>query len=149
MATSINMEKFDDWRGNITEVGLYLLWQGELETQLNETTYLFAGKTQHEKHLAETDSELYSYAQHLKGEVLPKPCVRIFLLHNSRGHNYTRLRTQLHLLPHNIYNYGRRPQIKHTRPGDYILVLGTIPGLNFNPKRSILTWGRHWPAICC
>jgi len=124
-------------------VGLDLLWQGELDTQLKETKHLFAGKTQHEKHLAETDSKLYSYAQHLKDEVLPKPGARIFLLHNSRGHNYTRLRTQFHLLPHNIYNYGSLPQTQHTRPGDFILALGKIPGLRFNPKLSALTWGKN------
>jgi len=124
-------------------ISLDILWQGELDTQLKETKYLFAGKTQHEKHLAEPDSELYSYAQHLKDEVLPKPGARIFLLHNSRGHNYRRLRTQFHLLPHNIYNYGRHPQSKHTRPGDFILVLGKIPGLAFNPTLSVLKWGKN------
>jgi len=36
-------------------IALDLLWQSELETQLDETKVLFAGKTQHEKHLAERE----------------------------------------------------------------------------------------------
>ncbi len=90
---------------------LDLFWQNRLSTQLNETKFLFQGKSQHERHLADLDGDLYQYAQHLKSEVLPDPGVRIFLLHDDKGerHNYRRLRTQFHLLPHNIYNYGSLP----------------------------------------
>lgn len=121
-------------------ISLDMLWQEELNAQLTETKYLFAGKTLHEKYLAGSDREFYLYAKHLKEDVLPEPGVRIFLLHNSAGHNYERLRTQFHLLPHNIYNYGHIPQPHHTNAGDYILVLETIPKLKYNHDSKRLTW---------
>ena len=71
---------------------------------------LFSGKTMHERHLADEDSEFYSYAKRLKAEVLPAKPSRIFILHESLEHDYERLKTQFYLLPHNIYNYGRFPQ---------------------------------------
>ena len=119
---------------------LDLLWQADLSRQLDETRYLFAGKTQHEKHLADLDPELYEYAEYLKNEVLPEPGPRIFLLHDSDQMTYTRLKAQFYLLPHNIFNYDRFPRKKATRAGDYILVLGSVNGLEFSPAASTLAW---------
>jgi len=119
---------------------LDLLWQAHLSTQLEETKYLFAGKSQDEKHLADWSPELYKYAQYLKNEVLPEPGARIFLLHDSEKMTYSRLRIQYYLLPHNIFNYDRFPRKKATRPGDYILVLGTVNGLEFSPETNTLKW---------
>ncbi|RLA58760.1 MAG: hypothetical protein DRR04_10190 [Gammaproteobacteria bacterium] len=124
---------------------LDLLWQHRLSTQLTETKFLFQGKPQHERHLADLDADLYQYAQHLKSEVLPGPEARIFLLHDDKGerHNYRRLRTQFHLLPYNIYNYGSLPPRKHIRDGDYILVLGSINSLTFQSSENLMTWGER------
>ena len=117
-----------------------LIWQNELSTQLTETKYLFAGQTQYERHVRDIDSDLFLYAQHLK-EVLPNPGVKIYLLHDSKQHNYIRLKTQFHLLPHNIYSYGRKlPRNKHVLAGEYILVFGELPGLKFEAEKSELQW---------
>lgn len=121
-------------------IALDLLWQTELSTQLQETKHLFAGKTQHEKHLADFDSELYSYARYLKHDVLPEPGARVFLLHDSRQMTYTRLKAQYYLLPHNTYNYDRFPRKKMIRKGDYILVLGQVEGLVYDPEKRVLRW---------
>jgi hypothetical protein len=121
-------------------IALDLLWQGNLSTQLEETKYLFAGKTQHEKHLADWNPDLYKYANHLKGTVLPEPGARIFLLHDSEQRTYTRLKLQYYLLPHNVFNYDRFPDKKASRVGDYILVLGAVDGLEFSPRRKALKW---------
>jgi len=123
------------------------LWQANLSTQLEETKYLFAGKGQHEKHLADWSPELYEYAQYLKSEVLPEPGPRIFLLHDSEPMTYTRLKAQYYLLPHNVFNYDRFPRKKAARVGDYILVLGTVAGLEFSPDAKALRWqGRSLPV---
>ncbi len=119
-----------------------LLWQAELSTQLDDTRHLFRGKTMQQRHLASTDSAIYRYAQRLKHGVLPDADSRIFLLHDSTGHNFQRLKTQYYLLPANIYNYGRFPPTETVRPGDFILVLGSIPGLTFDSHRHLLTWPR-------
>jgi hypothetical protein len=56
-------------------------------------------------------------------------------------HNYERLKTQYYLLPHNSYNYGRTPPLDAIRPGDFILVLGDIPGLRYQQALGQLAWG--------
>jgi hypothetical protein len=124
-------------------LALDFLWQARLDAQLTETKYLFQGKSQQERHLSDVDRDLYSYSQHLKNEVLPESSARIFLLHDNKGqrHNYRRLRTQFHLLPNNVYNYGSVPPHKHVRNGDYILLLGAIDQLGFDPAGSRLSWG--------
>jgi len=75
--------------------------------------------------------------------VLPRPGARIFILADNRGelHEYGRLKTQFHLLPHNIYNYGDLPSRRHVRDGDYLLVMGDIAGLEFEPDKEVLRWG--------
>jgi hypothetical protein len=128
-------------------MALDMVWQTNLSTQLKETQYLFAGKSQHEKHLANGNPELYQYASYLKSEVLPEPGTRIFLLHDSEQMTFTRLKAQYYLLPHNIFNYDRFPRKKATRVGDYILVLGAVEGLEFSPERKTLNWkGKSLPV---
>ncbi|QFU74480.1 hypothetical protein EY643_01750 [Halioglobus maricola] len=121
-------------------ISLDLLWQGNLNTQIKETRYLFAGKDQHEKHLSDRESELYRYIQYLKGSVLPAPGVKIYLMHDSERRGYRRLRAQQYLLPHNVYNFGKTPPIRSLRSGDYILVLDSIPEIGYQPT-GILSWG--------
>jgi hypothetical protein len=118
-----------------------LLWQSSLFRQLDETRHLFAGKTQQEKHLAGQNNDLYRYASYLKAEVLPAPGTRIFLLQDTAHRTYRRLRAQYYLLPHNIYNYDRFPRPEYSTPGDYILVLGKVPGLAY--ERGALRWAEQ------
>ena len=121
-------------------VALDLFWQSELNSQLMETKTTFGDKTIHEKHMADADKHIYEYSQRLKRESLPASSSRIFVLHNSQGLNYDRLKTQYYLLPHNIYNYGNVPPSRGLRPGDYILALGDLPDLKFLPNENLLTW---------
>ena len=129
-------------------IALDLLWQSELSTQLEETEFLFGGKTTQGKHLADVDSYIYAHATRLRDEVLPSAGARIFILHNSDEHNYDRLKTQYYLLPNNIYNYARLPPKQSIKPGDFILVLGSIPGLDYLEEQGRLTWGADkWLAV--
>lgn len=121
-------------------IALDLFWQSELNSQLMETKTTFGGKTTHEKHMVDADKHIYEYSQRLKKESLPTSNSRIFVLHNSQGLNYDRLKTQYYLLPHNIYNYGSLPPSRGVRPGDYILALGDLPDLRFLPDKNLLTW---------
>ncbi|MDX1733209.1 MAG: hypothetical protein R3228_02545 [Halioglobus sp.] len=122
-------------------IGLDLAWQRQLSVQVTETKATFSGKSVHEKHLASGDGALYQYARYLKEEVLPEPGQRIFLLHDSKGHNFWRLRAQYHLLPHNIHNFWKYPDQTYVRTGDYLLVLGEVPWLKFHPDKQLLRWG--------
>jgi hypothetical protein len=125
-------------------IALDLLWQSDLSTQLRETKTIFGGKTTHEKHLADGDQHIYSYAKRLKEQVLPESQdSRIFIVHNSSGLNYDRLKTQYYLLPNNIYNYGSTPPNHGLRGGDFILVLGELPQLRYLSDRNELSWGNN------
>jgi hypothetical protein len=121
-------------------ISLDLIWQNTLSKNLEETQYLFSGKNQHQKHLADSNSELFEYIDYLKRMVLPEPGVRIFLLHDSPAETYTRLKAQYYLLPHNVFNFDRFPERKSIKDGDYILVLGEVSGLAFSAERSALEW---------
>ncbi|MEQ8803846.1 MAG: hypothetical protein RLP45_17565, partial [Haliea sp.] len=74
---------------------------------------------------------------------------RLFLLHDSRGHKYQRLRLQFHLLPLNIYNYGSTLlPVGEMRPGDYVLQFGALEGLHYDPASGLLTGNnQRWQAL--
>lgn len=119
---------------------LDLLWQQELETQLDETLYLFSGKTNEQKHLADFDVEIYTYAKRIQSLIGDNDTSRIFLLKDSYGHDFERLKLQFYLLPLNIYNYGKYPPEEAVKAGDYILTLGPLPKLRFDQSEQRLNW---------
>jgi len=121
-------------------ISLDLLWQHELDSQLARTRDQFAGKTEEEKHLADIDSDIYRYVQRLKQAVLPHEVSRIVILNDSSGHNFERLKTQFYLWPHNSYNFGRVPPDEGMEQVDYVLVLGEIPKLEYQPDEHALVW---------
>ncbi len=123
-------------------ISMDLFWQQELMSQLNQTRLQFAGKTVEEKHLADIDGPIYRYITRLKDEVLPITPSRIIVLHDSQGHNFERLKAQYYLLPHKVFNFGRGPPKTGLAGIDYILVLGDIPSLEFNPQTNKLV-GKH------
>ncbi len=108
-------------------IAVDILWQVQLTRQVRETSSSFAGLTSTAKHNVAAPL-VYDYAQHLKENVLPStPAERIFLVHNSQGHNYYRLRLQYFLLPANIYNFGRNlPDPNDVNPGDYVILLQDV-----------------------
>lgn len=129
-------------------LALDLLWQGELNSQRGETMRQFGGKNANEQHLADIDSHIYRYIHRLKTEVLPPDPSRILLLHNSRKHNFDRLKSQYYLLPHNVYNYGDKPPKENLGTLDYILLLGETPDVVFEPEGQRLRWKkRHTLAV--
>jgi hypothetical protein len=118
-------------------------WQSELSTQLQETKHLFSGKTTHEKHLVDVDWDIYRYTKRLKEDVLPSSPSRIFILHDSQAHDFQRLKTQYYLLPHNIFNFNRWASHQQLEPGDYILVLGAVPGVSFDTSTNQFHWANN------
>jgi hypothetical protein len=130
-------------------IAVDLLWQKELMSQLTLTRHQFAGKTVREKHLADIDGPIYRYITRLKDEVLPKTPSRILVLHDSQGHNYERLKAQYYLLPHQVFNFGRKPPQTGLHTIDYILLLGEVPGLEFDAQTSRLVWkhGKRWLRV--
>lgn len=123
-------------------IALDLLWQRELMAQLVQTREQFAGKTVAEKHQVDVDRHIYRYIMRLKEEVLPDRPSRLLILHNSYSHNFTRLKAQYYLLPHNAYNYGRVPPEYGLETIDYVLVLGEVPRLEFDAQTQTLLWKR-------
>jgi hypothetical protein len=135
--------------GNLISYGVAILvpwmvldqfWQRELSAQLQDTKYLFTGKSTYEKHLVDVDQDIYRYANRLKGHVLPSSPARIFILHDSYAHNLDRLKTQYYLLPHNIFNFNTWLPHQQPQSGDYILALGVVPHLSFDTTKQRLRW---------
>ncbi len=127
---------------------LYGRWQINFWTQLDTTRQLYAGKSQEEKHQRAEDAVIYDYAQHLKQDVLPQAPARIVILRKAYR-DYLRLKLQYYLLPHNSYNYDSLPQAAYLHDGDYLLVLGSIPGLRYDTANKRLKWsqGRQVKAL--
>lgn len=125
---------------------LDLLWQRELSLQLGETQYVFGGKTTQEKHLADVDAGIYASIQRLKTKMPPHESSRIFILSNSKGHDFTRLKAQYYLFPKNSYNYGKYPPGRGVRAGDYILALTPSSQLRFDDAKQRLSW-KNGPSL--
>lgn len=119
-------------------------WQVDLWRQLEDTKYLFAGKSHHEQHLAASDVDIYVYAKKLREKVLPKEPARIFIF--SEAHrSYWRVKLMYYLLPHNVYNYGKYTSSswlsKYFKPGDYVIMLQPTALPHFDQDSGILKWG--------
>lgn len=119
-----------------------LLWQWQLNLQLSEARDRFAGKTMHERHLADEDAHIYRYVHRLRDQFLPDEPARIVIAHPASGHDYDRLKTQYYLLPHNVYNFGRGPFKRGFLEGDYVLVLGQTSNPRFDARSGELVWRR-------
>lgn len=130
-------------------VGLDRLWQTQLDHQLQATRDRFGGLTQASKHDQEMDADLQRYASRLRERISGDADPRLFILHDSRGHNFWRLRLQFHLLPMNIHNFGHRLlPAGEMRAGDYVLELERIEGLRFDAECGVLADAeRQWPAV--
>lgn len=124
----------------IVWIALDLLWQRQLSAQLTFSQHLFQGRSMAARHARDIDRGLYEYAMELKERGLPASPARLFILHNSYGHNYQRLKMQYYLLPHNIYNLTTLPPGDALREGDYVLALQPLPGVEFHSVRSLLRW---------
>ena len=125
---------------------LDIRWQGVLHRNVAQAEKIYAGKDWDARQAAGPDGQLYRYAEELKGSVLPDAPQRIFLVHNSSGHNYARLRLQYHLLPHNIYNFDATLETEFVRPGDYVIFLEKVPGVRFDEANAALTIGNQLPV---
>ena len=102
------------------------LWLLRLYQQKIETHYLFAGKTLHEKKLADWDGEYYAFAQGVKA-LLPAE-TNISVLYTERGLLPLAQRLRLHLLPEHRTNDIRlfsREDLPLSLPENrYLIVLG-------------------------
>lgn len=122
-----------------------LLWQVQLERQLTLTQERYGGLTQMQKHQREADASLQNYAARVRNSLEPTRNSRLFLLNDAdSGHSYRRLRLQFHLLPLNIYNFGRQllPPDR-MRPGDHVLLLQPATAVRFDPVRGVLEDSRQ------
>lgn len=122
-----------------------LLWQVQLERQLTLTQEHYSSRTQMQKHQREADASLQNYATRVLDSLEPERSGRLFLLNDAdSGHSYRRLRMQFHLLPLNIYNFGKQllPPGR-MRPGDYVLLLQPATAVRFDPARGVLEDSRQ------
>lgn len=126
-------------------LGLDLLWQGQLERQLEHNRERYYGLAQTNKHQQEDDASLQAYAARLRALLSPLRGKRLFLLNDAdTQHQYHRLRMQFHLLPLNVYNYGKQLLLPgEMRPGDHVLLLAPATAVRYHPESGLLEDGEH------
>jgi len=124
------------------------LWQLRLADQVAATQVRYGGLDQAGKRAREDDADLHAQAGALLEAMAPVRGKRLFLVHDSVGHDFNRLRLQYHLLPLNVYNYGAElPAPADARPGDLVLLLDRPRGVRFDRAAGRLEDGhRRWPA---
>ena len=102
------------------------LWLLRLYQQNIETHYLFAGKTLHEKKLADWDGEYYAFGQGVK--MLLPTGTNISVLYTERELLPLAQRLRLHLLPEHRTNdirlFSRENLSVSLRENRYLIVLG-------------------------
>ena len=115
-----------------------LQWALSLKTQNKLTAQSFENTQGKPRYINNADASLARMATTVKEHVPIGPESRLFLLHNSKGHNFYRLRLQYHLLPLNVHNFSRPfPPWEELRMGDYLLLLKT-------QKNEDLRTSRQW-----
>ncbi|MBA6414065.1 hypothetical protein H2508_13180 [Parahaliea sp. F7430] len=118
---------------------LDLVWQLQLTYQARQTYSQYSGLSYKEKRYSESDSALYKYSERIKNKISFQKEDRLFIVHNSKGHNYQRLKLQYYLLPTNIFNLGNQiPVGRHAKIGDYILVLGEHSSIEYSKSNKFL-----------
>ncbi len=117
-----------------------LLWQRELNAQLEVSRATFANKSMQERHEADIDAWVYRYIRRLKADYLPTQPARVVIIHDALKHHYDRLKAQYYLLPHNVYNFKSGLENGAYRRGDYILVLRDATNPVLNEKTHQLVW---------
>lgn len=121
------------------------LWQHRLGDQLAATQQRFGAMSQADKRQMEDDAGLRRQAQSILESLAPIRGKRVFLLRDDvTGHDFHRLRLQYHLLPLNVYNFGKRlPAPEHARTGDYVLLLDEPEQVIFESGQGELRDGRN------
>jgi hypothetical protein len=113
-------------------------WQWNLWRQADLTLEQYAGKNGEEKSLVAADGQLFQFILEVKKK-MPPPPVRVFLLTADPADKtrYIRSRAHFHLLPHNVNSSLSSLPVK-ARKSDYILILGSIPNLRYDPQTQTL-----------
>ena len=118
------------------------LWTRDFVHQTHESIQKFRANGHAAKYLEDPDTTLAEHAIDIKKTLGDQDGNRFFIVHPSLGHNFERLRLQFHLLPLNIYNFGRFPPINYLREGDFLLIFNTRR-IKYRPKKEMLVWARR------
>ena len=127
-------------------LALDLRWQWVLGQRLIQTQERYAGLDGEARQLAGPDRHLYPFMREVRRH-LPAEPARIFILSDDPN-GYVSGRARYHLLPHNTYaGLSGLPDAKQAHPGDYVLALEPLPGLDYDRERHLLSLkAAQWPA---
>jgi hypothetical protein len=115
------------------------LWLRAQQTLVTAGT--FSGKTLREKHIADIDGYVYSFAEQVRAR-LPKAPARIYV---AADDHYFGGRLAYHLYPHNAYmdhHQGALPPPEKCKPGEYIIVFRRR-GVQYDPVQQTLSWDKQ------
>lgn len=123
-------------------VAVDVRWQWDLGQRLAQTRSLFSGLDEQERQLAGPDREFYPLLQDLRRH-LTQPQARLLVV-SAQPNTYLTNRIRYHLAPHNVYpDLTRLPGIRQTKPGDYLLLLGRLDEIRFDPDSKMLKSDRR------
>ena len=133
----------------ITWLVLDARWLWSRYQQTKATAATFAGKTSREKHVADIDGYLYSFAEQVRARLpLPKVPAAPLRIYIAADDHYFGARLAYHLYPHNAfmnYDSGALPSPERCKPGEYIVVFRRH-GVQYDPEKKTLTWDQHTPV---
>ena len=126
-------------------IALDLIWTRRILFQSEQTALLFAGKSMHEKKIADIDGEIYLDAVKIK-EILQKPGPIIWLVTSDTG-TFLGNRIKYHLTPYPVYYQGksndeslyrRMRRFGGARESQLILMTKPLPKRSeFNKKKGL------------
>ena len=120
-----------------------LVWQRQFLYRLDDTQQRYAGKSWSERQLAASDGGLFWFVRQVKTRLPEASSVVHLITDNSSDRDrYIRYRSQYHLRPHNVN--AEMPALQIIQPGDYILMIGALPGLRYAEDGRMLIWQRRF-----
>jgi hypothetical protein len=113
-------------------------WLANVARHTDITAQRYAGKDDHEKHLAADDGELYAFVDKAL-RVVPNDRTRVFVVADA---DFFRGRAAYHLYPHNVWfdpYHNTLPPADKLRAGDWLVVFQRR-GVQYDAARHRLRW---------
>ncbi len=119
---------------------LNLHWLANHWIQSRATYQQFSGKSPQQAAAAALDGHAYRLAEAWSAIIGDHPATRLRIVTHDPRMGYWRHRLHYHLLPRNIYNLDQQLHPTMGAQADYLILLGTPPGVRYHHHLQRLEW---------